>query len=140
MAVNIDGIVAWELHSGAYNALLFAQWCRLNLFPKIQGRDMIVVMDNARFHHSPGVISAFAEESIRLEFLPPYSPQLNPIENVFGVIKNRYHSARILPRTNQEQVLTINRLLLEMQNQPLSAFFSEMRLWCERASLRQAFL
>ena len=97
-------------------------------------------MDNARIHHSQVVTSAFNEESISFKFLPPYSPQLNPIENVFGVIKNRYRSLQVLPKTPEEQVDCIQRLLHNMQNESLVAYFSEMRLWCERAALRQFFL
>jgi transposase len=139
MAVSIDGIVGWEFHKGAYNAVLFTQWCRLNLFPKIRGREMIVIMDNASIHHSQGVVAAFAEEEICLKFLPPYSPHLNPIENVFGVVKNRYRFLRTLPRTHQGQKSCISRMLNHMQNEHLAAYFSEMRLWCERARQRQLF-
>jgi transposase len=139
MAVNINGIVGWEFHLGTYNAILFIQWCRTNLFPKIRGREMTVIMDNARIHHSPGVIAAFAEEEIFLEYLPPYSPQLNPIENVFGVVKSRYRFLRTLTKTHEEQVSCINRILDNMQSEHLAAYFSEMRLWCERARQRQLF-
>jgi transposase len=140
MAVSIYGIVSWEFHSGAYNAALFIQWCRDKLFPNIRGMGMTVIMDNARIHHSPGVITAFVEEDICLEFLPPYSPQLNPIENVFGVIKNRYRFLRTLPKTHAEQVSCISRILYNMQSEHMAAYFSEMRLWCERARQRQQFL
>jgi transposase len=140
LAIDIRGLVCWELRVGAYNSVLFTEWCRSTLFPKIRGRDMIVAMDNARFHHSPGVMAAFAEENTRAEFLPPYSPQLNPIENVFGALKSRYRSLRALPKTHSEQVAAVTRLLCDMQIQPLTAFFSEMRLWCERATQRQLFL
>lgn len=140
MAIDIAGIVSWEFQSGAYNALLFAQWCRANLFPRIHGRNMTVIMDNARFHHSPGVRNAFEEGGIQLKYLAAYSPQLNPIENVFGVLKTQYRSLPAFPKTWMEQVIAVTRLIQRMQTQQLCAFFSEMRLWCDRAAQRRHFL
>jgi hypothetical protein len=140
MAIDIGGIVRWEFRSGAYNALLFAQWCRTNLFPWIHGRSMTVIMDNARFNHWPSMRNVFKEGGTQLKYLAAYSPQLNPIDNVFGVLKTQYRSLQALPRTRVEQVAAVVKLIWRMQTQPLCVFFSEMRLWCGRAAQRRHFL
>ena len=140
MAIDINGIVSWEFQDGAYNALLFEQWCSSNLFPKINGRNMTVVMDNARFHHSYGVRGSFEAHDTQLKYLAAYSPQLNPIENVFGVLKTQYRSLPVLPKTREEQIIAVGRLIQRMQTRPLTAFFSEMRLWCDRAERRRHFI
>jgi isftu1 transposase len=44
----------------------------------------VVVMDNARFHKSPQLQTLFDKYQCQLMFLPPYSPDLNPIENMWG--------------------------------------------------------
>jgi len=53
-----------------------------------RGRPMVVVTDNAPYHHS-GDLDPFlaAHRALRLDFLPPYSPQLNPIERVWKLLR-----------------------------------------------------
>ena len=75
-----------------YNALTFLVFLSL-----VHGRfpESIIVMDNALYHHA-GIITDYAFlTGIDLLFLPPYSPELNPIERVWKVVKkhathNRY--------------------------------------------------
>lgn len=61
------------------------------------GRKMVIVLDNARYHHARGLQPWLDEVKDRLEllFLPPYSPQLNAIERVWKLLRrwvthNRY--------------------------------------------------
>ena len=57
----------------------------MNEFP---GRNSVIVMDNCRIHHDGDLIAELREVyNVRVEFLPPYSPDLNPIEEAFGCIK-----------------------------------------------------
>lgn len=54
----------------------------------------VLVLDNARIHHDNGLLEYLDAFGVRVEFLPPYSPDLNPIETAFSVIKSflqRYH-------------------------------------------------
>ena len=51
-------------------------------------------MDNARFHHSRKVLDFLKINHISYKFLPAYSPQLNPIEEYFSMIKSKYVSIR----------------------------------------------
>jgi transposase len=57
----------------------------------------IVVLDNASFHHSK---SLHIPDNIRLIFLPPYSPELNPAEKFWWVIKNKT-SLKVYPSIDQ---------------------------------------
>jgi transposase len=47
----------------------------------------VLVMDNASFHHSERVEQLCADAGVKLVYLPPYSPDLNPIEEFFAVLK-----------------------------------------------------
>ena len=50
----------------------------------------IIVMDNVRFHHAQPVVDVVKEYNIEALYIPKYSPELNPIERVFAVVKRRY--------------------------------------------------
>ena len=47
----------------------------------------VLVMDNASFHHSEQIEQRCSEAKVKLVFLPPYSPDLNPIEEFFAELK-----------------------------------------------------
>lgn len=62
-----------------------------------RGRKMVVILDNARWHHATMLKPWLKEHHrvLRLDFLPPYSPELNPIERVWKLTRrlrthNRY--------------------------------------------------
>src|SRR2546423_15389324 len=56
----------------------------MNSYPANQS---VLVLDNARIHHDQDLIK-YIEAFGRVEFLPPYSPDFNPIETCFSVIKS----------------------------------------------------
>jgi transposase len=57
----------------------------MNPFP---GPNSVIVLDNAKIHHNESLIEYLQAFGIRVEFLPPYSPDMNPIESSFSVIKS----------------------------------------------------
>ena len=84
LAISISRVLCWDLQSGAYNFALFSLWCYNKLFPALGDHQSVVIMDNARIHHTSEATAAFAGANCRLEYLPPYSPQLDPIESFLG--------------------------------------------------------
>ena len=46
-------------------------------------------MDNMKFHHSNNVKKWFSKKNVVVKYLPPYNPQLNPIEEVFSALKSQ---------------------------------------------------
>ena len=57
----------------------------------------VIFMDNASFHFfTPAVKKAIGDAGVILEYQPPYSPDLNPIEYLFGSIKNRIRARSLV--------------------------------------------
>ena len=85
-ALTSGGLVApWALE-GAMNGELFLAYVEQILVPALRP-GMVVVMDNLPCHKVLGVEEAIQAAGCRLEYLPPYSPDLNPIENAFSKLK-----------------------------------------------------
>ncbi|KKN80167.1 hypothetical protein LCGC14_0332490 [marine sediment metagenome] len=84
--LRLDGIVAPWLLDGAMDGEAFLVYVRKVLAPTLSHGD-IVVMDNLPAHKVAGVKEAIEEAGATLRFLPPYSPDFNPIEMAFSKIK-----------------------------------------------------
>src|SRR3954468_16737248 len=81
-----DGMIAPYVLDGAVNAELFVAYVEQVLVPTLQ-LDDIVMMDNLPVHKVAAVRKAIEAAGAQLLFLPPYSPDLNPIEMVFAKMK-----------------------------------------------------
>ena len=71
---------------------LFESWFEKQLLPALPP-DTVVVMDNASFHRKAQLIPVAQKYGFRVIFLPPYSPELNPIENFWAWLKRYLRSA-----------------------------------------------
>jgi thymidine kinase len=76
------------LFDGTTNTAIFNAWLEQELCPKLNHHH-VVVMDNAAFHKSAKTRELIEGTGAILMFLPPYSPDLNPIEHDFANIKKR---------------------------------------------------
>lgn len=81
-----DGIVASYILDGPIDGEHFLAYVEQVLVPTLTAGD-IVVMDNLPSHKVKGVRPAIETVGATLLYLPPYSPDLNPIENAFAKIK-----------------------------------------------------
>ena len=98
-AVRLAGARAPWLFDGAMDGELFLAWVRQGLVPTLQPGDW-VIMDNLATHKVAGVREAIESAGARLLYLPPYSPDFNPIENMWSKIKQLLRS--LAPRTSGE--------------------------------------
>lgn len=85
-ALRFSGLTAPLVVDGAINGDLFLAYVREHLVPTLKAGD-IVVLDNLSSHKVQGVREAIEAAGARLEYLPPYSPDLNPIEQVMAKLK-----------------------------------------------------
>lgn len=84
--LRLSGIAAPFLISGPINRLAFETYVEKVLVPTLSPGD-IVVMDNLSSHKGPRVQAMIEAAGAILRFLPPYSPDFNPIENAFSKLK-----------------------------------------------------
>jgi transposase len=101
-----------------FNAQTFLWFLKKVLKTKRRGRKLIIVLDNARYHHAVMLKQWLSEnkKKLRLLFLPPYSPDLNSIERVWKVTRrkcthNRYFSTL-------EELETVVRKQMNKWNKP----------------------
>jgi transposase len=91
-ALRSDRIEAPYVLDGPINGQTFTAWIEQCLVPTLKPGD-VVVMDNLGSHKGPGVRAAIRAVGAKLLFLPPYSPDLNPIEQVFAKLKTLLRKA-----------------------------------------------
>jgi len=98
-AVRLRGPCAPWLFEGAMDGEMFLAWVRQGLGPALQPNDL-VIMDNLATHKVAGVREAIEAAGARLLYLPPYSPDFNPIENLWSKVKQILR--RLAPRNAGE--------------------------------------
>ncbi len=91
-AIRADGFIAPLVLDGAINGEWFLAYVERVLVPELRRGD-VVVLDNLGSHTAAGVRRAVEGAGCRLLYLPPYSPDLNPIEAAFSKLKGLLRSA-----------------------------------------------
>ena len=95
-ALRCDGLTAPWIIDGAMNRKIFETYVETQLAPTLRPGD-VVILDNLASHKSEKAKAALRKRGAWLLFLPPYSPDLNPIEMAFAKLKA--HLRRIKART-----------------------------------------
>ncbi|MFD1980465.1 IS630 family transposase [Mesorhizobium kowhaii] len=108
--LRLDGIVAPWLLDGAMDGEAFLVYLRRVLVPTLQPDD-VVVMDNLPAHKVVGVREIIEAAGASLRYLPPYSPDFNPIEMAFAKLKAllRKAAARSIPELWDAVAVAIDR-------------------------------
>lgn len=104
------GLTAAAVFDGPMDAVTFAAYVDQVLIPTLHPGD-VVVLDNLAVHYDPAVRTAIEGAGAQLRFLPPYSPDFNPIEQAFAKLKAFLRAAR--PRSFDE-VTALIRLALDL--------------------------
>lgn len=101
-ALRLDGITAPWLLDGAMDGDAFCTYVECVLVPTLRPGD-IVILDNLPAHKITAVRDALARAGAQVFYLPPYSPDMNPIELAFAKLKTllRQHPARTIDALSQ---------------------------------------
>jgi len=91
-ALTTEGVIAPWAQDEPMTANVFQAWIDQRLVPLLKPK-MVVVMDNLSSHTGPGIRRSIEAADCRLVYLPPYSPDLNPIERMYSKFKRLLKSA-----------------------------------------------
>lgn len=119
-AIALDGTRAAMILDGPINSISFAGFCEWLLAPSLHAGD-IVVMDNLSSHKSPQAIQSIEAVGAHAAHLPPYSPDLNPIENIFSKVKQLVRSLR--PRNFRQIIHAANKALQRITIDDIEAVY-----------------
>lgn len=103
--MSIDGLIATLSVVGSVNTDVFLFYVQEILIPQLWV-GAIVLMDNLPVHHAHVVRSALVAAGAKLVFLPPYSPDLSPIELCWSKLKQLLRSAKARTREALDRALT----------------------------------
>ena len=119
--LRMTGMVAPMVLDGPINGDWFEAYVRKILVPDL-GRGDVVIMDNLSSHKRASVREAIEAAGARLMFLPPYSPDFNPIEKAFARLKAML--CRAGERTVSGLWSLIGKLVDLFQPQECASYFS----------------
>lgn len=102
--LSLSGIAAPMTIDGAVDGIVFKVYVEQVLCPTLSEGD-VVVMDNLSAHKVSGVRELIESRGAKLVFLPPYSPDMNPIEKCWSKIKTYLRAAKARSRETLEKAL-----------------------------------
>ena len=91
-ALNLNQLFAPFLFEGYSNAAVYETYIERVLAPTLKP-GMVLIIDNASFHKSKKVVDLIEAVGCKIIFLPPYSPDFNPIEHHWAAVKNAIRKA-----------------------------------------------
>ena len=96
-SIQLDGTLRYTTFSGGTTVERFKRYLEIDLLPHLNGKS-VLIMDNMKLHHAKAVRNLLDSSGVRYIYLPPYSPDLNPIEKLWSTVKSflRKFKARTL--------------------------------------------
>lgn len=107
-AIQLSGLAALYPYDGAIDGDRFLSFLDEHLIGALKPGD-VVVMDNLRVHHMKEVEAKLEENQIKALFLPPYSPELNPIEEIWSVMKRVFRTLEARTITQLVEAIIVAR-------------------------------
>ena len=85
-SIQLDGTLRYTTFSGGTTVEKFKQYLENHLLPYLNS-DSVLIMDHMRSHHAKAVKALLDQMKVHYSYLPPYSPDLNPIEKLWSKVK-----------------------------------------------------
>ena len=121
-AMTVKGVQDVVLAEGTMDGERFVDYIESSILPILQpfngvNHNSIVVMDNASIHHVPEVVDLIHQKGALVKFLPPYLPDLNPVEQIFSKVKTiMKENDRLLQSFNAPRVLIMMAFAMVTEN------------------------
>ena len=125
--MRLDGSIAYTTYEGGTKRDNFIAYLKDTLIPTLKPWD-IVVMDNLRTHHMEEVRTVLAESKILLMYLPPYSPDLNPIEMLWSKVKA--YLRKVKKRTVEALTAAIEQAMKQITPEDCKGWFRKAGYYC----------
>ena len=120
-AIGRNGTQAPWVLDGPMDGAAFATWAKQVLAPTLAQSD-IVVMDNLAVHKDTTASKAITATGAQIWYLPPYSPDLNPIEKMWSKVKASLRKAKA--RDEQSLFKAIGNAFAEITQEDINNFFA----------------
>lgn len=119
-SIRLNGKSAHTVYQGGTTAERFAEYLENILLPTLSEND-VIIMDNMRTHHAKVVKGILDASGIKYLYLPPYSPDLNPIEKMWSKIKAYLRKVKV--RTASELPGAIEKAFSTVRPPDCSGWF-----------------
>lgn len=125
-AMTKNEILIFKRQSCAFNTETFSSFINelIELLEQRDLKNMVFIMDNVAFHKSPICTELIISAGHDIKFLPPYSPFLNPIENLFSQVKQNVRSSR--PNNEADLFSSIQRSFDAVLSDQCEAYYRHM--------------
>jgi transposase len=123
-SMRLDGTLVPLTYKGTLDGVLFLAYIKECLAPTLNEGD-IVIMDNASPHKVKGVVDAIEEKGAYVLWLPTYSPDLNPVEQLWAKVK---------AHLRKEKARTLDALYLALKDALDSISLSDIKAWFAMAN------
>jgi transposase len=124
-SVRLNGTTAAMEIDGATDSPVFRTYVRHILAPTLSAGD-VVVLDNLKAHYDSEAIALIEARGAVVKFLPPYSPDFNPIEKMWSKIKNLLRG--FAARTQQELSEAISLAFESVTSEDVQGWFSSCHI------------
>ena len=119
-AISDSEMISRWIFQGPINTKKFIQWLKQDMLKKINPEDTLI-MDNLSVHKTKAVRDTIEEKGVKLLFLPPYSPDFNPIEKSFSKLKALLRKAE--KRTINSLKRAVKKIIDSISADECAAYF-----------------
>lgn len=124
-ALSLNGFIGWGITQGTYDSQAFRTVILNAVLPKMNpwpGEKSILIMDGAVIHKDEYLLQQIADRGMLVVFLPPYSPEFNPIELSFSYMK--MYVKRHVDDWNRNPLHTLDTAIQQVLNKTNTDLFS----------------
>ena len=116
LAISKSEIISYKIYNGSLNAEGYKNFIDTN---KNKFINKTIIQDNVRLHHSKIVKEYATENNINMKYIPAYTPEFNPIEQVFSQIKTEFRKY-----DHKNMIDDIEKSLLIVKPDQLNNYFN----------------